>query len=98
MTLDQEIREKIVLDYKMVSTRMYDILESGDNQFVVDPDYVNPSVEGKTSIKNQEGEFRYLSRIREALERVLSGEKVARELLPPRAPDYWANLVKRSKQ
>ena len=93
MTFNRELREVFLHDYMKVNKRLYEIVESGSNSLVVDSDYITPSIDGICSMNNEEGEFKYLSRAREALERVLIDGRIDQNLVPPRAPEYWGMIL-----
>ncbi|GEM_PF-6412099 len=89
MTLDQQVKGQLLEDHKKVNERIYEVLQSGINNFIADPDYLDPSLGDQIHLDEEQGEFKYYSRIRVALETVLNTGEIAKELLPPRAPGYW---------
>lgn len=95
MVLEESIKKIILAEYRQTNDLIYGILVSGENEYILDPDYLRPTTIGKRCDLNDEsGCFRYYSKIREALESALTTGKIASELLPTRAPDYLVRLVK----
>ncbi len=95
MVLDDLVKGKLLIDYETVTQKMYRILATGENREVADRDYLGPSLTGVCPISDNEGEFRYYSRIREAIEEVFTTGEITPESLPPRAPIYWNSLLRR---
>lgn len=83
----QEIREKILRDYKIVNDFISKVLSENSNHFVESKHYIFPDLSKlQVPMNDSRGEFVYLKRMRQHLETILTKEKIYTKI--PNAPAY----------
>ena len=96
---DQEVREKVLQDYKLAQSHIYAILSTGTNRLVMRDDYLTPfcSSVGSLSTDHQHGQLKYFKNIRSALETALETGSIPAKMMPEKAPKYLTDLVNKEE-
>lgn len=96
--MDKQIREKILNDYKIANKNILKILEGKPNYFVKDiKQYLEPTIVTEIlSLKDEQAELMYFTKIRNTLEDILTGRKVTLSCHFNEAPDYFWQAYNKS--
>ena len=96
MTLDRQVKERILQDYKIIQEEIVRILNGGSNYLITHPDYPIPAVIMGTHLplEDERGELNHYSGIRSALEcALMKGVITQDKRLPFDLPEYLTTLV-----
>ena len=96
MKLEESIKQSLLHDYYEVNQNLAKVFSEGINLFVVEFDYLTPTVAFGENVPydHNQGEFQYYSRIRQALESALTTGRVPENQVPDHWPDYLKNILK----
>ncbi len=103
MTLDKEVKKRILKDYKVIQGEIHEISQGRANCLVWKNDYVTPTVVFGTNLSRDDwrGELKYFSQLRTVLEYALNNGTIPQEWgseLTSHAPDYLNKLVEQKNK
>lgn len=88
-------RNRLLDDYKIAQSNITSILEGAKNYFVIDDDYITPTIDTRrvVPLENPEGMMEYYKKLRDVIETALTRGSIPKNQLPRRSPKLLTDLI-----